>query len=130
LSQRGLSLIEIMFALSILSIVLLALGGLMFEVARHTRHAAGVSYRSAATESAVSWLRSLPWDSIPTAVGCEVSLMAGQLEYTRCVDLLDNNIRYRVARITITPTGTLQPRPDTVEIERTNTRPISPFSPP
>ena len=36
-NEKGVSLIEIMIALTMLSIVLLALGALMFEVARHTR---------------------------------------------------------------------------------------------
>ncbi len=126
--QSGVSLIEVMIAITILGVVLLALGGLMFEVARHTRQSAEIAYRSAATESAASWIHGLPWDSLPSAVGCTDSVTTGKLEYTRCVDLLANTPRYRLARITISPTGALQPRPDTVTIERTRTRSMSPFS--
>ena len=126
-NNRGLSLIEVVVAITILSIVVMALGGLMFQVARHTRASAGVAYRSAASESAASWLHGLPWDSIPGAVGCTDSLTTGLLEYTRCVELLTNTPRYRLARITISPTGVLQPSPDTIAIERTKSRSASPF---
>ena len=126
-NTQGLSLIEVVVAITILSVVVMALGGLMFQVARHTRESAGVAYRSAASESATSWMLTLPWDSIPGAVGCTDSLTTGLLEYTRCVELLTNTPRYRLARITISPTGALQPTPDTITVERTKTRSTSPF---
>ena len=126
-NNRGLSLIEVVVAITILSVVVMALGALMFQIARHTRASAGVAYRSAASESAASWLHGLPWDSLPGAVGCTDSLTTGLFEYTRCVDLLANTPRYRLARITISPTGVLQPSPDTISVERTKTRSASPF---
>ena len=126
-NNRGLSLVEVVVAITILSVVVMALGALMFQVARHTRASAGVAYRAAATESAASWMHGLPWDSIPGAVGCTDSLTTGLFEYTRCVDLLTNTPRYRRARITISPTGTLRPSPDTISVERTKTRTSSPF---
>jgi len=126
-NAQGLSLIEVVVAITILSVVVMALGGLMFQVARHTRESAGVAYRSAASESAASWLHGLQWDSIPGAVGCTDSLTTGLLEYTRCVELLTNTPRYRLARITISPTGALQPSADTITVERTKTRSASPF---
>ncbi len=126
-NRKGLSLIEVVVAITILSVVVLALGALMFQVARHTRASAGVAYRSAAIESAGSWLHGLPWDSIPSAVGCTDSLTTGLLQYTRCVVLMTNTPRYRLARITISPTGNLRPSPDTITVERTRTRSKSPF---
>lgn len=126
--ERGVSLIEIMIALSILSVVLLALGGLMFDVARHSRRATAVAYRSAALETATSWIQALPWDSLPSAVGCSDSLTTGLLEYTRCVELVSGTTTSRLARIIITPTGALPARPDTVTVERTRARTSSPFA--
>jgi len=117
-----------MIALSILSVVLLALGGLMFDVARHSRRSTAVAYRSAALESATSWIQALPWDSLPTAVGCTDSLTTGLLQYTRCVELVSNTTTSRLARIIISPTGVLQARPDTVTVERTKARASSPFA--
>jgi prepilin-type N-terminal cleavage/methylation domain-containing protein len=73
------TLIETMLALSILGVVLMGLGGLMFQAARHTRQSAAVAYRSSAVTTAEAWSRALPWDSAPTAIGCVDSLTAGQL---------------------------------------------------
>ena len=117
-----------MIALSILSVVLLALGGLMFDIARHTRRSTAVTYRSAALETATSWIQGLPWDSIPGALGCTDSLTTGLLEYTRCVELVTGSPNSRLTRIIISPTGVLQARPDTVTVERTKARSSSPFA--
>ncbi|MFQ5703264.1 MAG: prepilin-type N-terminal cleavage/methylation domain-containing protein [Gemmatimonadales bacterium] len=127
-SAKGVSLIEVMLALSILSVVLLAMDGLMFQVARYTRQAAAISYRSAAMESAAAWVHGLPWDSIPSSVGCTDSLYTGSLQYTRCLELVTDTPRYRMTRVIVSPTGALQSSADTVSVERTKTRSPSPFS--
>ncbi len=126
--ERGVSLVEIMIALSILSIVLLALGALMFQIARYTRQSAGVVYRSAAMESAAAWVQGMAWDSIPGSVGCADSLTTGLLVYSRCVELVTDTPQYRLTRVIISPTGNLLPRPDTVAVERTKARSPSPFT--
>jgi hypothetical protein len=117
-----------MIALSLLSVVLLALGGLMFEVARHTRQSTAVAYRSAALESSSSWVQGLPWDSLPGAVGCTDSITTGVFQYTRCVELVATTPHSRLARIIISPSGALFARPDTVTVERTKSRSQSPFT--
>ncbi len=126
--NAGVSLIEIMLALSILSVVLMGLGGLMFQSARHTRQAAAVAYRSSAVISAEAWSRALPWDSAPTAVGCVDSLSTGQLLYTQCVELPVNAPRYQQIRVIISPIGNLMATPDTVVVDRNRTRSPSPFN--
>lgn len=126
--EAGVSLIEIMLALSILSVVLIGLGGLMFQSARHTRQSAAVAYRSSAITSAEGWSRAMPWDSAPAAIGCTDSLTTGQLMYTRCVELPVNTPRYQQIRIIITPTGNLFAKPDTVIIDRNRSRSPSPFN--
>ncbi len=128
IGERGVSLIEIMIALSILSVVLLALGGLMFEVARHTRRSTAVSYRSAALESAASWVQALPWDSLPSATGCTDSLTAGAFMYTRCLELVSTSPTSRLTRVIVSPMGALQAPPDTVVVERTKAKAPSPFA--
>ena len=126
--ERGVSLIEIMIALSILSVVLLALGSLMFQVARYARRSTAVTYRSAVLESSTSWVQGLPWDSLPGIVGCTDSLTTGLLQYTRCVELVTTTPNSRLARIIISPSGALYARPDTVTVERTKARSPSPFT--
>jgi hypothetical protein len=101
-----------MIALTLLTTVLVALGGLMFQAARHTRQSAAVAYRSAA------------WDSIAGAVGCS-SDSSGALAYDRCVTVQNVSAKLKRVTITITPTGTLTAAPDTIVISRVRPRPLS-----
>lgn len=126
-SRAGVSLIEVAIALSILATVLVSLGGLMFQVARHTRDSAAAGYRSAAATDVSAWAEALPWDSIDGAIGC-VDDTTGKYPYTRCTTVVDT-ASYRLKRMTITivPTGLLTSRPDTVVIYRNKPRTMSPF---
>ncbi len=117
-----------MLALSILSVVLIGLGGLMFQAARHTRQAAAAAYRSSAITSAEGWGRTIPWDSAPAAVGCTDSLQSGRMLYTRCVELPVNTPRYQQIRVIISPIGNLVTTPDTVVVDRNRARSPSPFN--
>src|SRR5215510_10014807 len=103
-SERGISLIEIVLALTILAIVLMALGGLMFQVGRYTRNSAAVSYRSAAAQMAGAWAQAIPWDSIPTSVGCFPDT-TGQMTYTRCITVQTVTTNLKRVTTVITPTG-------------------------
>lgn len=117
-----------MLALSVLSIVLMGLGGLMFEAARHTRESAAVAYRSSALTTAEAWGRALPWDSAPAAIGCADSLTSGQLLYTKCVELPVNTSKHQQIRVVISPAGNLVIKPDTVVVDRNRARSPSPFN--
>jgi len=121
------SLIEVLVALGILSAVLIALGGLMFQVARHTRRSAAVGYRSAALTNAAAWARGLAWDSINGSVGCGTD-SSGLLAYTRCTTVQSLTPRAREISIVINPTGQLVVSPETVVVYRTKPRVASPFN--
>ena len=123
-SEAGVSLIEIMIALTILATVLIALGGLMFQAARHTRLSAAVAYRSAAGNSAAGWVQGLPWDSLSGAVGC-TSDSVGPMAYDRCVTVQTISGKLKRVTVTITPTGALLAAPDTVTISRVRPPPLS-----
>ncbi len=122
------TLIEIMLALTILSVVMMGLGGLMFQAARHTRQSAAAAYRGSAVASAEAWSRGLPWDNLPGSVGCVDSLTVGQLVYTRCAELVTDTPRFRQIRIVIAPIGNLIVIPDTVVVDRSRFIPPSPFN--
>lgn len=115
--RRGMSLIEIVVALGILSVVLMSLGGLMYEVARGSRQSALATYRAAAARHAAAWIEGLEFDSLSTAVGC-TSDSSGILEYTQCVTVSGSG-NTRQATIVIQPTGNLTTSPDTQVVMRT-----------
>ena len=124
--ESGASLVEIVMALGILATVLIAMGGLMFQVARNTRQSAAVQYRSAAASNAATWIQGLPWDSLDTAVGCS-SDTSGQLDYDQCVTRYDLSPNLRRITVVISPTGPLAALPETVVVDRNKPRPASPL---
>ncbi|MBE0591518.1 MAG: prepilin-type N-terminal cleavage/methylation domain-containing protein [Gemmatimonadales bacterium] len=125
-SERGVSLMEVMFALAILSAVLIALGSLMYQVAQQTVDSAAVGYRSAAVTSAASWAERLPWDSIDSAVGCQND-STGQLVYVRCMSVQSLASGHKSITLVVSPTGRLVVAPDTVTVERRRALSLSPF---
>ena len=124
--ERGTSLIEVVIAMTILSIVLITLGGLMFDVARQTQASAATTYRAAAVQQAAAWIQALPWGSIDGSAGCE-SYSMGQLDFDRCVSVLDTTTSMKRVTVVITPTGALMARPDTVVVYRNLARLRSPL---
>lgn len=125
-ARAGVSLVEVLVALSLLSTVLVALGGLMFQAGRHTRQSAAAAYRSAASTGAAAWAQAMPWDSIDTAVGC-VSDTIGQFPYSRCTTVATVSSNLKRLTMAITPTGPLTARPDTVIVTRNKPRSRSPL---
>lgn len=125
--SSGVSLVEIIIALTILSTVLVALGGLMFQAAQHTRRSAAVAYRSAAITTASAWIQSLPWDSLGGAVGC-ITDSVGLLEYSRCVTVTDVSSTFKRITVAINPTGNLLVRAESLAIARNKPRMPSPLN--
>lgn len=125
--ERGFSLVEVLLALGILSGVLIALGGLMFQLARHARQSGAVGYRSAAVTSAASWAEGVPWDSISGIIGCTTDSV-GPMAYTQCTSVQNPSPRTRRIIIVINPTGRITTAPDTIVVERSRPRSLSPFN--
>lgn len=125
--EQGVTLVEVVVALGLLSLVLLALAGLMFDVSLGTRRSAALSYRSAAVQMAQAWIAALPWDSIPSSVGCTGDT-TGQLVYSRCVTVQSPSSKLRRVTVVITPTGALTAPPETVVVDRGKPLSLSPFA--
>ena len=126
--RRGITLIEVIVALSILSIVLIALGGLMFQVGRQTRLSAATTYRTAAVQRAASWLEGLSWDSSASRIigGC-TSDSSGLMAYDRCTTVVDSTARLRKVTVVVVPTGIFTALPETLIVYRNRARSASPL---
>lgn len=127
--EAGVTLIEILFAIAILSVVLISLGGLMVQVSFQTRRAATLSYLSAAVQVAQTRVEGLPWDSLgsPGAIGC-TNDTTGLLAFTRCTTVQGHPV-FDTIRVVITPTGVLTAPPETVTVYRAKPRYTTPFTP-
>jgi len=128
-AEAGITLIEILVALAILSIVLVSLGGLMFQVSLQTRRATTLAYLSAAVQKAQTRVEGLPWDSLGSSsvIGCTTDT-TGQLVYSQCTTVRGHPT-FDTIRVVLTPTGTLTAPPETVTVYRAKPRFISPFVP-
>jgi prepilin-type N-terminal cleavage/methylation domain-containing protein len=124
-ADRGVSLIEVVVALTLLSVVLLALTGIMWEMGRHTRQASLIGARGAALASAASLAESMRWDSLDALVGCGSDTSA-QMVYTRCFEVGAVSSGVRQVRAIVTPAGGAI-RPETLTVSRTRPRSRSPL---
>lgn len=116
---------EVVVALTLLSIVLLALTGIMWQMGRHTLTASLVGARGAALESAASLAESARWDSLTALVGCTTDTSA-QLVYTRCFEVTAPMGGVRQVRAIVTPAGGAL-LPETLTVSRTRPRSRSPL---
>ena len=121
------TLIEILIALGILTVVLLSLGGLMYQVSLQTRRATTLSYLGAAVQIAQTRVEGLPWDSLGSSsvVGCTTDT-TGQLIYMRCTTIRGHPT-FDTISVVLTPTGILTAAPETVTVYRAKPRSASPF---
>jgi len=121
---------EIIIALSLLSVVLVSLGGLMLQVSMSTRRATALLYLSAAVQRAETTVEGLPWDSLASAsaIGCTTDT-SGQLIYNRCTTISNPSANLKRIQVVLSPTGFLATPPETVSVDRVKPRTGSPFRP-
>ena len=126
-NRNGFSLVEVMIALTIMSVVLIALGGLMFQVAQQSRSSAATTYRTAAAQKAAAHIQTLPWNNIDGASGCTAD-SSGLMAYNRCISVTNPSAEMKQVTVVISPTGLFTALPETLLVVRSQkTRPVSPF---
>jgi prepilin-type N-terminal cleavage/methylation domain-containing protein len=127
LGTRGISLLEVIVALAILSVVLISLAGIMWQMGRHSRVSGVASARTAALESWASLAQAARWDSLNALVGCVADTTAG-LAYTRCFEVSNLSSSLRQVRVIIAPTASAVLPPETLLVQRTRPRQRSPLN--
>ncbi len=112
-SEGGFSLVEIMVALTITLVVVMALAAGTAAVARMSGASGGLVRQTASMEEVASSLSAVPWANLPSGTACDTA--AGG--YQRCVTTVDVNARTKRFTVIVTPED---PRlaPDTLVIER------------
>jgi hypothetical protein len=115
-------------ALGILSIVLMSLAGIMWQMGRQTRISGAAAARTAAAESWASLALAARWDSLTGLVGCAADTTAG-LAYTRCFEVSTLSAAVRQVRVIIAPAAPSPLKPETLLVQRSRPRQRSPLSP-
>jgi Tfp pilus assembly protein PilV len=116
--REGVSLVEILVAMTLVSAILIPVAGLTALGANMSVKNAGASYRQGVLAQEANRLSTLPFASLPGAVGC-TTVATGAFPHTRCVTVTNVSATLRRVQVVVTPA---QPgvRPDTVRFERAN----------
>ena len=123
--RAGFSLVEIVVAMMLLSVTLLALAALMTQVAAQGRATEVVSQRNAALIQNVNYFTALSYEALdPAMAGCQ-TVESGMMPYERCVEITQAGTT-RTVKIKVTPQNEAY-RPDSAIFERT-ALPVNPFN--
>jgi prepilin-type N-terminal cleavage/methylation domain-containing protein len=115
-SAAGFTLVEIMMAVVIFSVVILSLVGLSFRVAKYSTRATDQALGMSSMLARVDRAASVPFDSLPNLVGCDTAL-SGVYRVYGCTAV--TVLSPRLDSLQIIVTSTLPgARPDTINLQR------------
>jgi len=112
----GFTLVEIMMAVVIFSMVILSLVGLSFRIAKSSTRATDQALGMAALLSRVDQASSTPFDSLPNLVGCDTTA-SGLYRVVGCTMITSTTPRLDSIQI-IVKTTLAGSRPDTITMQR------------
>jgi prepilin-type N-terminal cleavage/methylation domain-containing protein len=81
--RRGFTLVEVLVTITLISVGILVLGGMLLRSARAAGAASAVSYQTAAMASEVARLDALPFTALAAGTTCD-TLAVAQLPRIRC----------------------------------------------
>src|SRR3989449_5077526 len=116
-SEAGVTLIELVVAMALLSLVLVSVAQLNFALARRFYAVSGGAARDAVVAQQVNQFTAMPFDSLKSRAGT-ITVTKPPLPYTRKVMVDSLSPRLRRVTVVVTPLNTLF-RPDTVVLQRT-----------
>ena len=115
--RDGFTLVEIVVAMIILSVVMVTLAGLTFQTARRALNSQGIDQRQALLQQQANMMAAVPYDSLGNYTGC--TTVTTPFAYTRCVTMTTPATNMREMTVIVTPTMSGTWAPDTMKIERT-----------
>lgn len=123
--RSGFSLVEIVVAMLLLSVTLLALAALMTQVAQQGRATEVTAQRNAVLIQQVNYFTALSYSALDPALGGCTMVLDGPMPHERCVDITAG-ASTRTVKIKVTPSNSAY-RPDSATFERT-APPVNPFN--
>ena len=117
LGRDGFSLVEAIVALTILAVVLVPLAGMSYQVASQSVRSTLEMHRAGVMTQEGGRLTVLPFDSLPSAAGCD-TVMTQPLPHRSCVVVTDLSIDDRRVSVVVEPTSPIV-RADTLVLRRT-----------
>ena len=124
--RRGITLIEVVVALTVFAMVTAGIAGFTTQVARGSRLNSLASVRAGALAAQINRLEVLPYDTLPSRAGC-TSISTGLVPRNECISVVDLAAGRRRVTFILRPNNTAL-RPDTVILERTRPRQYHPLN--
>lgn len=101
--KRGFSLIEVLVALTLLSIILMGLARVTFQMAASGRRNDTVAKRNAALVEEANKFNAMPFDSLATVSTVTKDLTFGDFKFQRRLTITTVSSVYKTVRIVVTP---------------------------
>lgn len=117
---EGFTLVEIMMAVVIFSIVILSLVGLLFQVAKYSTRATDQALGMATMLSEVDRATTTAFDSLSHLVGCDTTVSGG-IKVSGCTKVTQTSARLDSIQIVVRTTLP-NTRPDTITLLRAKWR--------
>ncbi|HJU89368.1 MAG TPA: hypothetical protein VJ672_08250 [Gemmatimonadaceae bacterium] len=115
-NRKGASITEVIVALTLFAVVMSSLAMMGVQVGHGALRAGAATKRTAAMAELVGRVQVLPFDSLPSRVGC-TDLSTDGFVRRECVSVTDINARARSVTLMLIPENP-QVRADTVTFER------------
>ncbi len=116
-SRRGISLIEVMVAMTLLGMMATVHTVVTMRFAVRNRIAAAGVNRAAAMSAAVDRFSTMPYTALATNTGCTTLAVPALYQHQRCILITALTTTVARVRIIILPTNTAF-RPDTTWLDR------------
>jgi prepilin-type N-terminal cleavage/methylation domain-containing protein len=114
--RRGSTLIEIMVAMTVMVVAVTGLAGMTVHAGRRAATLTATAGRTAVQTEVVEQLMVLPYNSLPSKVGCTTAT-SQPFPHRRCVSVTDLSFRQRRVAVVFTPSSPVL-KADSVVFER------------
>ena len=101
--RRGFSLVEVLVALTLLSLVLMSMAKMAFTIAAAGRYNDVVAKRTAVLVQEANKFNAMPFDSLATVVTTAKTFTMGDFKFTRSLTITTNSTTRKTIKIVITP---------------------------
>jgi prepilin-type N-terminal cleavage/methylation domain-containing protein len=102
-AKAGFTLIEVLVAMTLLSIILMGLAGVTFQMAAASRGNDTVAKRNAVLVQEANKFNALPFDSLATVNTADQTLTFGDFKFTRRLTITTESSKHKTIKIVITP---------------------------
>ena len=102
-TKGGFTLIEVLVAMTLLSIILMGLAGVTFQMAAASRGNDTVAKRNAVLVQEANKFNAIPFDSLATVSTAQRVLTFGDFKFTRRLTITTESSKHKTIKIVIVP---------------------------